>query len=93
MSITFFPIFGNMLNTFFFGYLALKWRRLIRSISIFLWLIPTNFVDGSLLQGIYWAIIDLEFKDALAYSFFLLFSILPIGIISWIIKPFVVKED
>ena len=82
-----------MLNTFFFGYLALKWRRLIRSISIFLWLIPTNFVDGSLLQGIYWAIIDLEFKDALAYSFFLLLSSLPIGIISWIIKPFVVKED
>ena len=82
MSISFFPIFENMLNTFFFGYLALKWRRLIRSISIFLWLIPTNFVDGSLLQGIYWAIIDLEFKDALAYSFFLLFSILPIGIIS-----------
>ena len=82
-----------MLNTFFFGYLALKWRRLIRSISIFLWLIPTNFVDGSLLQGIYWAIIGLEFKDALAYSFFLLLSSLPIGIISWIINPFVVKKN
>ena len=93
MSISFFPIFENMLNTFFFGYLALKWRRLIRSISIFIWLILTNFVDGSLLVGLYRSIIDLEFEDSLGIFFMLLFSILLIGIISWIIKPFVVKED
>ena len=82
-----------MLNTFFFGYLSLKWRRLVRSIAIILWLIPTNFFDVRMLEMIFWSIMEFKFYDALAYFFALILSSLPIGIISWIIKPFVVKES
>ena len=70
--------FNPIVNTFFFGYLSLKWRRLIRTISIFLFLL--SFFIGLLL----------EFDDG--------FGILPISIffltplISYVVKPFIVKD-
>lgn len=78
-------------NTFFFGYLKLKWKRLFRTLTniginvFFLWLfdelIYTSNLDNVDITEIY-------------VTLFLLTSIvLSIALISWLIKPFVLKED
>jgi hypothetical protein len=82
-----------MLNTFFFGYLSLKWRRLFRTLitlAYFFWGLYSfyevkvyNWVNGEYI---------------ISYSiegFILLISIptISIPLISWVIKPFVVKEN
>ena len=83
MSISFFPIFENMLNTFFFGYLSLKWRRLVRTIIILL-LTPLYLLF----------LIESRWDDDARVKLLLVFlATLFIGLLSWIIKPFVVKED
>ena len=83
MSISFFPIFENMLNTFFFGYLSLKWRRLVRTIIILL-LTPLYLLF----------LIESRWDDDALVKLLLVFlATLFIGLLSWIIKPFVVKED
>ena len=77
--------FNTELYTFFFGYLSLKWRRLVRTLL----LLPTIlFQLGWLGASIY--AVDVE-----AFGVFLLslFITLFIGLLSWVIKPFVVKED
>ena len=77
--------FKSELYTFFFGYLSLKWRRLVRTLL----LLPTIlFQLGWLGASIY--AVDVE-----AFGVFLLslFITLFIGLLSWVIKPFVVKED
>ena len=67
-----------MLNTFFFGYLSLKWRRLIRTISIFLFLL--SFFIGLLL----------EFDDGFGILPISIFFLTPL--ISYVVKPFIVKD-
>ena len=77
--------FKPELYTFFFGYLSLKWRRLVRTLL----LLPTiSFQLG-------WLGASIIFVDAEAFGVFLLslFITLFIGMLSWVIKPFVVKED
>jgi hypothetical protein len=75
----------KLLYTFFFGYAALKWRRLIRTLIVLatiVWLTGI-FVErptptfGIILNSI-----------GLNIAFYIL-----IGLISWLIKPFIVKED
>ena len=67
-----------MLNTFFFGYLSLKWRRLIRVLILILlvcWF-GVCIVEGG--------------KPS---EWILSIAPLPIvGLISWLVKPFVVKD-
>ena len=73
------------MNTFFFGYLSLRWRRLVRAIIILL-LTPLYllFLIESLFNG----------DDDGFVKLVLVFLItLFVCLISWIIKPFVVKED
>ena len=74
----------KLLYTFFFGYAALKWRRLVRTISLIsivaFFLFFLNFIeesDGYIYRMITIAVIEFIF----------------IGLISWLIKPFVVKEN
>ena len=81
------------LNTFFFGYLTLKWRRLFRTLIIiglvffytWLWWIEIYGCDRC---------DDLEniFSD-IKTTLFSFFIFPPIALISWLIKPFVVNED
>jgi hypothetical protein len=86
-----------MLNTFFFGYLSLKWRRLFRTLITLAYLpfIVFTYYEGcrsiTYGNGYYETIIG-EFN--LPY-FILLISIptISIPLISWVIKPFVVKEN
>ena len=68
------------MNTFFFGYLSLKWRRLVRTISIIYLIFNFLYWTGEL-----WG----EFPEF--FIFISLFSI-PIPLISWVLKPFIVKE-
>jgi len=68
----------KLLYTFFFGYAALKWRRLIRT-SILL-LILVCFVPIIVR-------LDEEWISVMLIIAFLT------PIVSWIIKPFIVKEN
>ena len=83
MSITFFPIFGNMLNTFFFGYLNLKWRRLIRTLFLLAY-IPFSFV------GFYKMVVEFNDFDLI---FSMIFAPILFATLSWAIKPFAMDEN
>ena len=76
---------SGVLNTFFFGYLSLKWMRLVRSLLLLLyvplWAISSYTI---IFNGADYVIICLIILFATTFL---------IGLASWIIKPFVVKED
>jgi hypothetical protein len=77
-----------MLNTFFFGYLSLKWRRLVRTLI----LIPFTYL---FYLSLYFYIkrggdIGGEAGRFISFTLILLVSTITI---SYILKPFVVKED
>tara|TARA_B100001059_G_C17649374_1_gene483595 strand:+ start:52 stop:579 length:528 start_codon:yes stop_codon:yes gene_type:complete len=78
------PKQSKLLYTFFFGYASLKWRRLIRTISLisivsfFLFFISNFMVER---DGYIYAMITLAIIEFIA-----------IGLIIWLIKPFVVDE-
>ena len=80
--------FKPELYTFFFGYLSLKWRRLVRTL-----LLLTTILFQLSMLGIYIIYSNFDF-DPHGIEFLLsLFIPLFIGMLSWVIKPFVVKED
>jgi len=92
-----------MLNTFFFGYLSLKYKRLSRALSLFFYvLIIINFFNKvsqsfPTYWNAEWYLHALDgYIDVSGDYFVIFFSItfpLLIALISWLVKPFVVKED
>jgi len=102
----------KLLYTFFFGYAAFKWRRLIRTLIIILtfgsllfWWINALYVaienynpaKGDLIilgkaHFIFNSVLQF-FGLALAGSAFFIGVYIVIGLISWLIKPFIVKEN
>lgn len=72
-----------MLNTFFFGYLSLKWKRLVRTlilIPIIIGIIGfTYFKVKGLTRSVEW----------ISWTLIIIVSTI---IISYVLKPFVVKE-
>lgn len=78
-------IFFINFKLFFFGFLAKKWKRLIRTILI---IVVISLLLYNQSRGRREMI---SYEDiALLFSFFCIPSI---SLISWVIKPFVVKED
>ena len=78
--------FKPELYTFFFGYLSLKWRRLVRTLL----LLPT------ILFQLFMIVIFIDSRgngDLFGFLLLSLFIPLFIGMLSWVIKPFVVKES
>jgi len=73
------------MNTFFFGYLSLKWRRFARTLFPIIWLIYLFILDPYYGGGI--ADLLLEVEEPIAWVPLILFPLL-----SYVIKPFVVKE-
>ena len=70
------------MNTFFFGYLSLKWRRLIRTLLVLGFLILViNFIWG-----------EFEYETIEAKMILMTTYIVPIPLISWLVKPFIVKD-
>lgn len=97
---------AGVLNTFFFGYLSLKWMRLVRTLfvlpSIFwLWFVcdetfprcdtgrSGTWVNNVLILDPCERMIPMDYEDFFIMTSFLLL----IPLLSWVIKPFVVKED
>lgn len=81
-----------MLNTFFFGYLSLKWRRLLRTLCILISPFAFSlgvYFDGGISRD-YW-----EYGFYLGGLFYGLTGLIPysilISLISWVVKPFYVK--
>ena len=76
----------HLLNTLFFGYLTLKWRRLIRTIFTMTYLplvvyIYINGIGGRKIN-------EYHFSD---FYLIVFIPIISIALISWVVKPFVVK--
>jgi len=81
----------KLLYTFFFGYLELKWRRLVRTLLLAYIILATLYLFDSLrlLFGdwdMYW-----DMYDNILRTTFILIILTPL--VSYILKPFVVKED
>ena len=75
----------KLLYTFFFGYLELKWRRLVRTLLL-AYIIPVTILFlGDLASLWHWE----ELEPLL--SVLILTFLTPL--VSYILKPFVVKED
>ena len=70
----------KLLYTFFFGYAAFKWRRLIRTLICLYFIYP--------LLILFWG-----YGDGVLILITGLLPILVIPLISWVIKSFIVKED
>ena len=85
----------EVLYTFFFGYFSLKWRRLIRVLIliptilffIFSFLHIINDTEVLPFDGL-----NSEIKNILTMVLLILIYLLPFLLISWVVKPFVVKE-
>ena len=77
----------KLLNTFFFGYLELKWRRLVRTLLL-AYIIPMSIV------ALYFVVAQLYVGNNESILFLIL-GVLYIfcPLFSYILKPFVVKED
>ena len=74
-------------DDFFFGYLQLKWRRLFRVLCLgAIGILPIIFLELS----DNW--FD-ELEGFLSYFMFLGLVIFLIGLISWVLKPFIVNRD
>tara|TARA_B100001029_G_scaffold132594_1_gene111471 strand:+ start:239 stop:475 length:237 start_codon:yes stop_codon:yes gene_type:complete len=75
----------KLLNTFFFGYLPLRWRRVSRVFSFF-FIIIVMVVTGSQDYR------TTSHQDE-AITTLLILAILFSCLVSWLIKPFVVKNE
>ena len=74
-----------MLNTFFFGYLSLKWRRFTRTLFPIIWLIYLAILDPYYGGGILDLLLDPP--KLIGFVPLILFPLL-----SYVIKPFVSKK-
>jgi len=75
-----------MIQTFTFGYLPKKWKRLIRALSLALWIIYLFCLDpfygGNILDILFDYVVPMAWVPLIL-----------IPIISWILKPFAVKDE
>ena len=82
---------SNFFYTFFFGYAALKWRRLIRTI----WTIIASALIYAHLP--HWFEVIIDMVSGLEYRIhrdaYWIISIFFPMLLSWLAKPFVVKEN
>ena len=74
------------MNTFFFGYLSLKWRRFTRTLFPIIWLIYLAILEPYYPGGI----MDMLF-DSTELIFFIPLIFFPL--LSYVMKPFVNKEN
>ena len=75
------------MNTFFFGYLTLKWKRLARVLSI-LFILFYPFIFMSWLN-------EIHMPESEAVALFWMSAvviIILIGLISYVLKPFILKD-
>ena len=85
-----------LLNTFFFGYLSLKWRRLIRTLITIAYLpfIVFTYLEGCRdIQHNGYGVKTIGEFNLLYFIFLISIPIASLAIISWVIKPFAVKEE
>tara|TARA_A100000164_G_scaffold317646_1_gene298346 strand:+ start:4373 stop:4603 length:231 start_codon:yes stop_codon:yes gene_type:complete len=76
-----------MLDNFFFGYLSLKWRRLARVLSVIFYII---IASSFLLLGA----IDMIYEEEMVVGILLSLPIVILFIctLSWVLKPFIIKD-
>ena len=74
----------KLLYTFFFGYAAFKWRRLIRTLIVVATIVWLAAMSLNLFE--YYSLDLILFTTGIV-------SYIAIGLISWLIKPFIVKEN
>ncbi len=81
-----------MLNIFFFGYLPLKWRRIVRAFLLIIY--PYFLLKLILIQKvIFGTFFNFETNFWQGFIIFFVLTFSPVALISWLVRPFVVKED
>lgn len=81
------------MNTFFFGYLSLKWRRLIRTLIIISYILYTyfNYTDFSV-PSVYPAEPDCCETNFVGFAVYSIPPLVGVALVSWLLKPFIVKD-
>lgn len=74
-----------MLNTFFFGYLSLKWRRLVRTLII----MPYAYL--AIYHTVYF--IKRGYTDSIIVYLIPIYLTILTPLISWVLKLFIVKDS
>ena len=87
-----------MMNTFFFGYLPLRWRRLIRFVVcpiliVGLWAFNIESNIASELTQIIFSTTFWDSDFITQASVIIVMVVFELGFISWIIKPFITREE
>mgnify|MGYP001178985539 CR=1 FL=1 len=72
------------MNTFFFGYLSLKWRRLVRILI----LMPYAYL--AIYHTVYF--IERGYTDSIIIYLIPIYLTILTPLTSWVVKPFVVKD-
>ena len=81
----------RLFKTFFFGYLELKWRRLVRTLILLFYIPYAIFaIPLIILRTLKWGYIDDDLFGVIAL---ILGLPILIAIVSYILKPFVVDES
>ena len=84
-----------MLNTFFFGYMPLKWRRLIRFVISPVIIFLLAVLNDEIASEGAWMIFNLDFyelPEVIKVIIVFVLAVPELAFISWLLKPFVVKD-
>lgn len=94
-------IFKRFTNTFLWGYLALKWKRLFRVLTVFWLTVLVPVIMAEIGPGEFDELYELFFEnltfqngyEAATITCLFIFMVLsPIFLISWVVKPFVMDK-
>ena len=85
------------MNTFFFGYFPLRWRRLIRFVvcPVLIFCLGVFNLESNIASELTQIIFSTIFRDLdfiTQSSVMVVMVVSQLAFISWIIKPFVVKD-
>ena len=83
------------MNTFFFGYLPLRWRRLIRfvvcPVIIFLLAVLNEEIAS---EGSYYLSLDFyALPEVIEIIILFVLAVPELAFISWLLKPFITREE
>ena len=82
------------MNTFFFGYLPLRWRRLIRFVVCPVLIVGLAVLNEEIVsEGSYMLNLDYyELPEVISIIILFVLAFPELAFISWLLKPFVVKD-
>ncbi len=83
------------MNTFFFGYLPLRWRRLIRFVVCPVLIVGLAVLNEEIVsEGSYMLNLDYyELPEVIRIIILFVLAFPELAFISWLLKPFITREE